>query len=126
MNRVIKFRAWDGNTMSAEFGFSERHTTFDDCKSYRTITQESEFWTLMQFTGLLDNNGVEIYEGDIVKNKKGVIGKVDYSERGTRFGLHSTKPHYITGEPHSKYYSLIGCEIIGNTYENPKLLKVES
>lgn len=80
-------------------------------------------WVLMQYTGLKDKNGVEIYENDVVKNKKGIVGLVNYSERGTRFGLHTTKPHYITGEPHSKYYSLIGCEIIGNIHQNPELIK---
>ena len=68
----------------------------------------------VQFTGLLDKNGKEIYEGDIVKwaNGKDAVDEVIYS--GDRFLLHNL------GAPSLAKIS-IDCEIIGNIYENPEL-----
>lgn len=80
-------------------------------------------WELMQFTGLLDSKGNEIYEGDILANPDGYKGKasiVKWNDEGAYF-------HVFRGET-SSGYTLKGetsrAEIIGNIYENPELLKV--
>lgn len=70
-DRQIKFRAWDGKKMIYPDGhkyvlrFDGTIGKFDEIiKQYHT-----EEWKLMQFTGLLDKNGKEIYEGDLLRIK---------------------------------------------------------
>jgi len=66
---------------------------------------------LLQYTGLKDCNGKEIYEGDIVKSPLG-IGMVFM-----RLGC-----WYIENQKELGYFSAYEIEVIGNVYENPELL----
>lgn len=78
---------------------------------------------LMRSTGLHDKNGKEIFEGDIVKMAKDVYSDPTYYEvirhRGGAYRLESNQHGCELWLRHTN------CEVIGNIYENPKLLEVE-
>lgn len=79
---------------------------------------------LMQYTGLKDKNGVEIYEGDIITSEK--YNPSNYLVEFIEAGFCATNPD-LKGYPIdiNHFYPSIGCviEVVGNIYENPELLK---
>lgn len=84
---------------------------------------------LMQSTGLRDKNGVEIYEGDIVKYKYGVntfTEVIAYDKDFAGFGLVDDDGYDSTvftfGEL-AEDIDFSSLEVVGNIYENPELLK---
>ncbi len=111
--KKIKFRAWTGCDMKIV-------KQLDYEVSFGSMTAEG--WIvpkfIMQYTGLKDKNGKEIYEGDIVNGEDGFgrsfIGAITY-EAGVYYirGIDQNRP--------IKIYHI--CEIIGNIYENPELLE---
>jgi len=83
----------------------------------------------MQFTGLLDKNGKEIYEGDILsthipENRLYKNGEVIYSKEYLTYLV----KYYFGKDYASEYLSYIQnmnieVEVIGNIYENPEILE---
>ena len=116
MNREIKFRFWNGNTKEMH----EQDETWDKFP----LCGENECF--MQYTGLKDKNGKEIYEGDEVLIVEDVVVEViaGHERRETEGRLEIVKwedgAWFIGDElawEEAKY-----CEIIGNIYENKDLL----
>lgn len=122
--KQIKFRAWntDYSTPSMEY--------FDLQKGMKPLNYNPLYKfqdkVLMQFTGLLDKNGKEIYEGDIVKfidpNSfpepfTEFTTEVFWCNRFSRFSLKNTHTDLS--------FLLDDIEVIGNIHENPALLKVQ-
>lgn len=84
---------------------------FDTGAEYRDIGGNI---VTMQYTGLIDKNGKEIYEGDIVRYFKDELGVVDFVLGS--FIVDSTS--YT-----DTFYELMGeIEVIGNIYENSELI----
>jgi uncharacterized phage protein (TIGR01671 family) len=120
MTRQIKFRFW-----------SKILNTFvipDNCVFIGALKDDQ--MAVMQYTGLQDKNGKEIYEGDIVQfdfpdeiKPRGVIVYDDHYEGGGRF--YPTTEVYLAidwWQEKERWYRL---EVIGNIHENPELLEQE-
>ncbi|AUB53006.1 hypothetical protein EM4838_08365 [Enterococcus mundtii] len=128
---IPKFRALNIKT---GFWFDEQELVFCDGKWFQDWRSfEDDFpldmrdCVVMQSTGLKDKNGVEIFEGDIVKKTNGSIGYVVYLQQEAGFVVVLKKSDYRlghrnTGEP---YKEATNHEVIGNVYENPELLEVK-
>jgi len=134
--REIKFRAWDKVSKLMIYGFWIGSIT----GMVRLVVQQAKDGSevilgelindleLMQFTGLKDKNGKEIYEGDLFdciykfdgckKHKLEVI----WNEESAGFKL---KNHGECHQPNvsKTMWDLERLEVIGNIYENPELLK---
>jgi len=121
--RELKFRAWD---------LSKKKILYDEeisgylCYFFVGYTDcsgcaKEKDCELMQYTGLKDKNGKEIYEGDIVtwqsRNEK-CISEVYYSR-----GQFCVDPEHKKDWYQLEAYLDQDMEIVGNIYENPKLLE---
>ncbi len=128
MATMIKFRAWDKGNELYLYDVQEAYDTLSGLVKYENGDNADYYeecfgsflnnkrYVVEQFTGLKDVNGKEIYEGDILENRKyrsivkfargkflaDVVGII------SRFDL--------IGEIH-------GSKVIGNVHENPELLE---
>lgn len=127
--RKIKFRAWDKECI-------EKGLEMYSWKEMNEVRMD-DFWNnprfhLMQYTGLHDKNGKEIYEGDIVSyqfqfafEKKKVIYTVIFED-----GQFLTTHLKFNDKTSLAWYRLhrkeMDIEVIGNIYENPELLEEQA
>lgn len=123
MSREIKFRAWIASQQKMlQWGsgvISINHHQGIESVPAPTYYRAEDV-ALMQYTGLRDANGKEIYEGDIIwRPNVGIPLLVRWNEQDARFDL--------TREPENMNANFIwfrdSYEIIGNIYEHPHLLE---
>jgi uncharacterized phage protein (TIGR01671 family) len=128
MNREIKFRVWDNKDRKMlpvrELTFTPGGRLLIDTGQQSASVTDMRPLELMQYTGLRDKNGVEIYEGDIVVRSRFDKPKqfsILYSEDHAAFRL---KSHQFRGASYPmEQYPEGFLEVIGNIYENPELTK---
>ena len=111
--REIKFRCWNAcaKTMHDWQDLLEKN-------KIHLLAENKRSYPVMQYTGLKDKNGVEVYEGDIVEHYQNTFD-VYYDESDAAFALGCGGYQEIRLCDVSN--SLI--KVIGNIYENPELLK---
>ena len=140
--REFKFRAWDEkckkmfysdyhneNDNRYRFNFDENGSLVFEVYVFEVIEDGlvyEEWVTLdnvMQYTGLKDKNGKEIYEGDILKLQDRLI-QVIWLKGGATFDTKFIKytKDIEPGFCETDNYSWHRYEVIGNIYENPELI----
>ena len=103
--REYKFRAWDKRF---------KRMVYDSPMAILFLNDSDH--ELMQYTGLHDKNGKEIYEGDIVNGESDygkVIGEVNWEDSFAGWAIGNTR---------MSAFRLLTCKVIGDIYSNPELL----
>lgn len=118
MSRVIKFRVWD-TYLKMMFNWEEVKNSGYELESVFELVSVKT----MQFTGFKDKNDVEIYESDLIAidDESSLFSVVfeDGAYRKKYQGWDETLPKPVI----EKYMiKLLGMRVVGNTYENEKLL----
>ena len=140
MNREIKFRAYDKEDEEMRYFDDENYlyhypfilrleqvfkkdSNYDDYEDfeYKDVTDKIE---LMQYTGLHDKNGKEIYEGDIVLiTRPCILEKGEVKFMNGCFTIKSKDTLLMLYQCEINNFKLV---VIGNIYDNPELLGGEN
>ena len=149
MNREIKFRVWTGNMMeynvtAGKFGTfyvnpekGDGLNPLDTASLTTCTTKYPEDIPVMQYSGLKDKNGREIYEGDVLQDRQGMLTVVKF-RYGCFFACLPDDDEEVMTSDACDFHNLIAqwenatdkifsgdisLTIVGNTYDNPELLK---
>jgi len=123
MNRPLKFRVWD--KMRLQFIYPEnnnqQHFIIDLNGQFHNLQNGSggNDYVVLEYTGLKDKNGKEIYEGDILEWKGEFIAEVFFEQENAAFVIKSKKGG---GAFMSENY-VLNFQIIGNIFEHKHLLE---
>jgi uncharacterized phage protein (TIGR01671 family) len=124
---IPKFRAWHTPFKGKKFGQEMKYGRAGTLLSFAEMSPDD--YILMQSTGLKDKNGVEIFEGDVVK-----VSNHPFQKKEDSPGIEIDGNYFINWSEHSLTW-LAGdlllyqlkpyIEVIGNVFANPELLEVE-
>ena len=130
-----KFRAWDRTTnqMRGCYGFNEMEQEVYVCsvaddefngrpKTVHALKRSFDEVVVMQFTGLKDKDGVEVYFNDVVEDEHG--HRYEVVLEGDCLRCNGIRKIRGGHKPKNRWFG-IDLEIIGNRFENPKLLEKE-
>lgn len=117
--RQIKFRVWDKK--AKEWIYWEEFTKNPGILGF-ILTGKTTDSVINQFTGLLDKNGKEIYEGDIVKlDTWAGVQQIAFIEGA--FCLANSKGEYVGDIHYIHHAGIEQATVTGNIYSNPELLE---
>ena len=115
--RPIKFRAWDKENKKMIYNPDFVFPNY-------AMDGNASVFVLMQYTGLTDDNGKEIYEGDVVKvgvicitGVRELLGDVVYERGCFKIRLNDYVYDFIS------FDGVTSIEVVGNVYEHPELLE---
>lgn len=133
---VPKFRCWfkDTGTQAAHMVEWHELREFKALGDLLQYSGENKSFHLMQSTGLKDKNGVEIFEGDIVRYTWDMLSDVNATEKGKKVRISKVfwsdwRASWAVGKKSCNNdlfrYARNGntVEVIGNIYKNPELLE---
>lgn len=127
--REIKFRAWNINTGHMwnlqRMNFKNGQLLYEG-SNLPTSKDNIKSHIIMQYTGLKDNKGIEIYEGDIVKAiNRNDDCREDRKECFRTFEVTELNGCFMFGNwnAHELFNRFMFREVVGNIYENPELLE---
>ena len=117
--RKIKFRVWDKRIKIMQgseswFLLSQNGSLMSHAPMKPVRFEPEKHYVIMQYIGLTDKNGKEIYEGHILKDRNGRIGEVIFA-----YGSYWFYPFEMVLISSMN----VLCEIIGDVYNNPELLE---
>lgn len=130
MNREVKFRFWDSFNGCYTYSDKVQNGLEGFFSLYDAALNGGNNPVLMQYVGLKDKNGKEIYEGDVYKTNEDIyLVTCDETHNGFHWimiydswlnknVINRNKKSWLSKSDSSKNY-----EVIGKIYENPELLK---